>query len=420
MKKNSIKFNDNNAMKNKLLFTLLFLLSINCYSQITFSKGYFIDNDNNRVECLIKNVDWKNNPTSFQYKITENGKQNTVTLKSGKEFEIYGESKYQKHSVDIDKSSYHISDLTRNDAPNFEEDELFLKVLIQGKASLFLYENGDIKKYFYATDQNNIKQLVYTKYLAPGGKIGENDEFRKQLWNSLKCNTLPINKIKTIRYRRNELVSLFALYNECTNSGFINYDIKKNNGLFHIALKVGVSNSSLSIEKLNLNAFKTDFNKQLIPAFGIEAELIFPFKKNKWAVFIEPTYYFFKSEKEISYFQNGSITYPAKLIADYKAIQIPIGIKHYSYLNNNSKLFIKAAFSYDIPLSSTIVVEREVYTDLRFPVNNKSTFLIGFGYENKKYSIEIKYEGEGALLFDQELWKVKHRNITLVAGFKIL
>lgn len=54
-------------MKKRILFLLITILSLNCYSQISFQKGYYIDNTNQKINCLIKNIDWKNNPTEFEY-----------------------------------------------------------------------------------------------------------------------------------------------------------------------------------------------------------------------------------------------------------------------------------------------------------------------------------------------------------------
>jgi hypothetical protein len=55
-------------MKNLLLTALLFLFSFS-YAQITFEKGYFINNSGDRTECFIKNIDWRDNPTKFEYKM---------------------------------------------------------------------------------------------------------------------------------------------------------------------------------------------------------------------------------------------------------------------------------------------------------------------------------------------------------------
>ena len=81
-------------MKKQLLFCIVALIGINCYSQISFEKGYYINNSNQKVNCLIKNYDWKNNPIDFEYKILETDQEKKASLKSIKEFGIYNISIY--------------------------------------------------------------------------------------------------------------------------------------------------------------------------------------------------------------------------------------------------------------------------------------------------------------------------------------
>ena len=69
--------------------------------------------------------------------------------------------------------------------------------------------------------------------------------------------------------------------------------------------------------------------------FGVETEFILAFNKNKWGVTIEPTYQYYKSEKKPSDVE-------AKL--NYTSVEIPIGIRHYFYLSEKSKIFINASY----------------------------------------------------------------------------
>ena len=119
-------------MKMQLLFLLLTVLSINCYSQINFEKGHYINNENQKVQCFIKNVDWRNNPKEIYYKLSEDSETKILTIKSVKEFEIYNISKYVSSIVKIDRSSDNLNKLSDKKEPIFSEEELFLKVLVEG------------------------------------------------------------------------------------------------------------------------------------------------------------------------------------------------------------------------------------------------------------------------------------------------
>ena len=45
-------------------------VSMQCHSQISYVRGYFIHNSGEKTVCLIRNVDWKNNPQEFDFKRT--------------------------------------------------------------------------------------------------------------------------------------------------------------------------------------------------------------------------------------------------------------------------------------------------------------------------------------------------------------
>jgi len=163
-------------MKNLCLFVFI-LLTTYCHSQISFEKGYFIDNLNEKTECLIKNIAWKNNPTELEYKLSENGQVNVKTIRYVKEFGIYDKSKYTRYQVDIDRSSTALSNLSTDRRPEFKEERLFLKVLVEGDATLFLYEDGSLRRFFYSFENSEVEQLVYKNYKSADFQVKENTEY---------------------------------------------------------------------------------------------------------------------------------------------------------------------------------------------------------------------------------------------------
>lgn len=60
-------------MRISLLFVMIVTYTCRLNAQSIFERGYFIDTTNHKIDCLIKNVGWKNNPSDFEYKLDENG-----------------------------------------------------------------------------------------------------------------------------------------------------------------------------------------------------------------------------------------------------------------------------------------------------------------------------------------------------------
>jgi len=112
-------------MKATLFFLFTTLIFANSFGQITFEKGYFIDNNNNRVECLIKNNDWKEKPKEFEYKLNENADPETGSTNTVKEFGVIGYSKYVKADTKIDLSSMQAANLSKDRNPEWSKEKLF-------------------------------------------------------------------------------------------------------------------------------------------------------------------------------------------------------------------------------------------------------------------------------------------------------
>lgn len=408
-------------MKKKLLLILILITSINFYSQILFEQGYYVNNSNQKVECLIKNIDWKSNPTSFKYKLSENAQIKQVTIESIKEFGIYNVSKYIRSKVLIDRSSRNINDISRNRNPIFKEETLFLRVLVEGKASLYFYESGNLRRYFYNKESGNIKQLIYKSYMVLENKIGKNNQFKQQLWKDLGCTSINKGKVEKLRYKDKDLVRLFIAYNECKGSDFSNYiKIKNRRGLFNLTLRPRINSSSLLIENSFSSYRYIDFNSKVGFGFGVESEFILPFNKNKWSLIFEPTYQSFKSKKII----DASNVFGGKLITevDYNSVEIPVGFRHYLFLNDNSKIFLNFSYVFDLSLKSLTEFKRannSLYNQIDIS-KSKGNLAFGTGFKfNDKYSIEIRYQTDRDIFSDYVFWKTNYRTLSVIFGYSI-
>ncbi len=409
-------------MKKQLIFILLTILSFTTYAQITFEKGYYITNSGQKVECLIRNVDWKNNPTKFDYKTEENSEIKKATIETTKEFGIYNVSKYSRYTVQIDRSSEHLSELDENGEPIFKEEQLFLKSLVEGKATLFSYEDGSLRRYFYSVNDAIVKQLIFKKFLKPESlTIRKNNTYRSQLWNDLKCPEVSINNIKQLNYYKKDLTKFFINYNECNDSEYILFGKKKRSkNAFSLTIRPGLNSSSLTVKNPSRSASSrsrnVSFDNELGFRFGIEAEYVFPFNKNKWALILEPTYQYYKSENQITLDPDTVFQRTEIVKADYSSIELPIGIRHYFFLSDKSKIFINCSYTLDFSTKSTI--EYETVPNLSGKTGTNLAF--GLGYkQNNKYSIEIRYMTPRNLLGNYQIWESDYKTISVIMGYTI-
>lgn len=359
----------------KKLLSILFLgfFSYHSYSQVNFEKAYFIDNDNIRTECFIKNKDLYQNPNTFQYKLTqEDAVAHTGDLRNIKEFEISNTIKFVRSFIKMDVSTSDLGQTKDVREPEWVEKTLFLKVLIEGKASLYEYKDKALKRFFYKTDDIVLTQLIFKKYYIPNTNylsLGVNNDFQKQMWKNINCENQTLDKVLKLEYERKELVDYFVKYNNCKNSSYKDYNTNISKGSFNIKVKAGFNVSPYS-DYENTDE-KVDFTgNKLFLKYGGEFEYISPFNRNKWAAFIELTYQTYKFSaittdystfgeafditEESSYFEKSFFTF--------------VGVRYYMYLENNSKIFINAGLF--------------------------NTFGLGYSY-NDNFNVETRYANTG-------------------------
>lgn len=407
-------------MKKRILITLLTILSLNCYSQIIFEKGYFINNANEKTACLIKNNDWRSNPISFEYKLSETDKVQNGLLEWVKEFGVYDAFKYVRSATKIDRSSNNINSLSTTAEPVFSEETLYLKVVLEGKSSLYEYVDSSITRFFYSIDNNDKEQLIYKRYISTGTIIEKNNKFRQQLWTNLKCPEIELSEVLALDYKKKDLVKFFTKYNTCNNSEVVLIERQKSNqNLFHLTLRPRFNSNSLSIQNISAPNWQIDFDAQSGFGMGLEAELVLPYYKNKWSIILEPTYQTFSSK--------GSNTVPGisggKLLAtiEYKSIEIPIGIRYSFYLSDKSKLFIDGAVVFDFSSNSSLLLTRvdgSVLETLDLDKSNNLAFGAGYRYNNK-YSIAAKFQTSRNILGNYVAWEAHYNSFSLLLGYTI-
>lgn len=405
-------------MEKKLLFTFLFFTLSLVHSQIKYEPGYIITHNGEKTQVLIQNVDWKANPSSINYKINKTAEVKKATTHEIKEFEV-GNYHYVTVTVDVDQSSHITSKLSTNRNPEFKAETLFLRYLVNGPANLYALEGNDIK-YFYNTSGKPVEPLISKRYVI-NRKILYNNQFRNQLFSNLQCEGMDLTNIQNITYRKEPLIDYFVKYNTCIDENYVYERTKRGNGDFNLSFKVGAGMANLEVER-GLNAKGLEMSGAEYRA-GLEFEYVFPFNRNKWAANFEPAYRKFVGEEKLTQ------TIIADLSIQYTSVELGFGIKHYLFLNDDSKLFFNLGYVYDLPVGSEVLFANTnrnmdpILSD--FKASSSINLGVGLKFKNK-YFVEAKYlmnrPFNGLIIVPENYhldWRSKYSAITLSLGYRL-
>ncbi|MFD2601463.1 tRNA modification GTPase [Flavobacterium suzhouense] len=389
----------------KLFLMLLIAFPLLSIAQIKFEPGYFIENES-KTECLIKNIAWKNNPTSFEYKLNEADDIKTKNISTVSEFNINESYKFIRTTTNVDRSETALDRLDNSKQPKWNTETIFLKVLVEGKITLYQYEDSNFIKYFFSTENDaKTEQLVYKEYLVDGG-VAENNFFRQQLYNLMKDDKFTISRFENLKYKKSDMVKLFAEYNGNSGTKMKNLSEKQNNGKLNLRFTPGITFTSLDIEN-STSGFYFDFGSNVSYRIGAEIEYILPFNNNKWSLFADPNYQ--------SYEKDGNRGNQS-LSVSYKVIEIPLGVRHYIYLSDKSKIFVDAAYIASLSMGDNNL--KFAYSELE--VSNTSALALGLGYSYERYSLEARYNFSHGILDNYESWGSNLDTFSVILGYNFL
>lgn len=403
-------------MKKKILFAFFFCTFSFVHSQIRYEPGYIIDLNGKKSEVLIRNLEWVTNPIVVNYKINENSEVLEATSKEIMEFKV-DNFHYVATSVDVDQSSHITRDLSTHIDPEFKEETLFLRYLVKGSANLYILDRNN-NLYFYNLGNKPIEPLIYKKYESDD-KIFENTQFRSQLHLNLRCDNMDLSNVRNIEYKKNALVNYFIEYNKCLDKNYV-FEIKKRDGDFNLSVKAGVGPSNLEVER--------DFYVRGIELKSVEyrasaeLEYIFPFNKNKWALYLEPAY------RNSSFKDNLIIEgLNADLTVQYTSVELGFGARHNLFLNEDSKLFLSVGYVYDIPVQSEVFFAITDIDPILTNFENSFSLNLGVGFNYKsKYLFEAKYVINRPFRGSSEVpeiyylnWRSKYSALSLLVGYRL-
>jgi hypothetical protein len=382
-----------------LNYILLFaLLPANLSAQVSFEKGYYIGLDNKKVDCYIKNHDWRKIPTKLEYKATLEEKTKTIAIAEVNQFEV-SNLKYERHTVQVDQSGKTVNDISMQYAPEFAEKNLMLKKLIEGRANLYFDSNSQL--FFYSIDKHKPEQLIYKEY-SRDGKVLKNTSYRLQLIKALSCEDITTVYLQNLSYLKSDFIKVFETYNTCLSAPMIKYGTTKKSGQFNVTINSGVRVSNIKYVR-EYSATSFHFDKSVGFTSDIQFEYILPFNKNKWSFFINPTFQSYTTDFTYSYVDYST---------DYKSIELPIGVKYSMFFSDKSKMFIEASgFLIDIPFDS--------YVGSREVDNGGGYIYFGGGYAYNRFNFKVKYGTHPDIISQYTNYTAAYHSLSLTLGYQL-
>lgn len=364
----------NRIVKRFLTVTLL-LTYIAANAQISFDPGYYVNSNGDTIRGLIKNLDWKNNPVSVEFKKDVDSNSSVLLMDSINGFGVANDIVFRKFLVDIAVFSPRIEEYSSKHNPEYSQKVVLLRQLIEGEKELYVYLESNFQCFFAGNKGDIPQQLVHKFYIAETQLIAENNQYRNQLFLLLSCPCLKSMDFEKLPYLRKEIIKLFETYYACSGTIFSKNEVvtEKKRRKIELSVSAGVEYCNMNISGIPNSSIPS----RICPLGGLDLEIFMPYYRNKISFVCQPVFdYYFatvtfaKREKEV----------------DFHFLTVPFGVRYSTFLKPETRLFAEAKYSLVFPLSGTLG-----YYLYELTPENHTTFDFGLGIKRGKSSIKLNY-----------------------------
>jgi hypothetical protein len=366
--------------------------------------GYFIDNENNRVECLIRNEGWFKNPSKFSYKLSEAGEKLEAQISTTREFGV-GVFRYFRETVELDTSSQVLQRLSVNSAPEWATKTIFLQLLVDGPARLFRYRTRDLQLFFYSVNSTPVEQLVYKRYSVTSIAVAENLLFRSQMRGSVACDDDAKEKVTRLKYQVDDISSFFEEFNHC--KGFVQPTGAKSDTHYKSKMRLTITPGyDIATISMVSDGGQYDSSPQDDPGYRLGAMLEFtlPFNRNKWALLVEPTF---------QHSLSGGETL-------HSSIELPLGVRHTFFLNEDISVFLNAMMVVDLVLAYKCKSPFDSFNQGKLnPDEIAGGAAAGVGVRWKFLSFEPRYYFNRRVTAENRWHLVDYSKVSMILGVTI-
>jgi hypothetical protein len=291
-------------------------------------------------------------------------------------FNVSGEI-YKSATVDVEQSPDDINDLTDNPALIIYKETTFLQTLFEGEKSLYYYKNKQGKEQYYIKKGNIYELLVYKKFVEYKGakEISENKGFANQLMLYLLDYPTIKDRVRYLKYNKENLEKIFADYYNYTNPKTLYYK-KRDKFQCEFGVIAGMSLSTINLlttSELSIN----NMNCSMDFAGGIAFDLILPRTRSRSSICNE----LFYSSYDVKNKDDHTLTlgYSYIQLNNMFRYKLPMG-KYFMFMN----LGISNGYR--------LQARNNLSDNLKFDRKHEQGFLIGLGGRYQHCSLELRLE----------------------------
>lgn len=427
-------------MKNNSFSFLIFaifvigLLSAPAYSETR--SGYIVKLSGDTVRGSFEEQSWKVNPDIVRFAQT-GGHSRPYGMS---EIIAFGSDEFQfeKWKVDLDVSLQDkIENMSEARTPVMAPAELFLRVIVRGSATLYLFNDSTERNHFFiGKDSGSPVVLISYKYLTSRDSkevVVANQKYRQQLSYYFQDCKEAISLLYNLEYTESDMLSVFNTFNKWKDPAFVSSKKHRPTRLsVELRAHAGAVTSAIKIKSNDphKSAFFSDMEKIDLPVTinfygGISCNLEPGFFGAKWSLYNEICYTHYHSKGEspsesVLQYHKWSGDFDHTLLQLFTALRyqtrksgfrfyFQAGVCNVLILSRKSELSYRTYFAGQ-PLDQTVVpasIQRKY----------EQGIFAGFGFLHKRWGVDFRYNSMNGFI---EIYEAKATAKEVALGLSFL
>ncbi len=407
-------------MRSVLKFLFVILVASVNISPITAQKYYIEGNitnpDKQQLPGLIDYRNWKYNPGEIRFIPRDDKSSFTYNPSMLESFTVHNE-RFISADVTIERTPDKFNELiifdelSINQKRIISEEQVFLRVLVEGETALYYYNERESGEHFYVR-KGTVGEIIelkrYSTITMIEGKkeLVVKDEYKEQLENLMNDCGIIIPLVHLSDYSRKGLTALIEEYNECMGKQ-VYYKAETPSVEFEMSILAGLSAFNVnfnesSTEYLAAAEFPSSYN----PYAALGLNIIFPFARKTFSIYNELGMQYYKTGDKVQLYENENEYEDVEMDLRSTAVRI-LTATRYTYPAQRFKPFVYAGIVnlYDV---STVNNRKSVIhfytteteqTGEAIPEYRRYSLSLaaGMGIKYKHTGIDLRYE-RGSLM----------------------
>lgn len=385
----------------KLLFLPILLFSSSLVAQ-KYIDAFIETIDGNTIEKKILEEDYFSKSEIHFQNTAAN--PTSLPIDQIKYFIVKGD-KYISATIEASTSKKALTKYAKKEVFNTSLQKSFVKELVGGTYSLFLFKNSFSIQHFYIKENNEYVLLKYRKG-TNNSVLNEENYFQNQLVNYLekKCPYVN-NALKKSKYEKSSLKSLFKLHDKCekefpadssVTDEFLIYNYYKNVDIKY-GILAGVSLANLSFDGKSGNHFfleSGEYDSKIKPNLGASLEIVF--RKRYFPLSFRSELMYSSYYKEVFYeIDEFGREYYSRIGGNYLVLNTMLS----QHIGHKNSIFFNLGISQQFLLSNTNEYDYFVYDLFIFTreitsgfQNYEISFIGGVGIQLGKFLLSVNYK----------------------------